>query len=49
MNRGRRYGKWLRRLGYAYLGYLLIALVFLGINPVEATVNFGEIWQVSLP
>ena len=31
-------------MAYFYLFYLAIALVFLQINPIEATLNFGQVW-----
>jgi cell division protease FtsH len=49
VNKGRRYGRWLKRLAYLYVAYLLIALIFLGIDPVTATVNFPSIWQSLTP
>jgi cell division protease FtsH len=49
MNRGRRYGRWLKRLGYVYLAYLVFAFLLLGINPITATLNIATIWQSLSP
>ncbi|HZB03537.1 MAG TPA: hypothetical protein VE737_04340, partial [Actinomycetota bacterium] len=43
MNRGRRYGRWLKRALLIYAAYLLGALLFLGLDPVAATINMGGV------
>jgi cell division protease FtsH len=43
MNRGRRYGLWVKRALIIYAAYLLGALLFLGLDPVQATVNIGSV------
>jgi cell division protease FtsH len=43
MNRGRRYGRWLKRALLIYAAYLLGAFLFLGLNPVAATINMGGV------
>jgi cell division protease FtsH len=43
MNRGRRYGRWLKRALLIYAAYLLGAFLFLGLDPVAATINMGGV------
>jgi cell division protease FtsH len=43
MNRGRRYGRWLKRALLIYAAYLLGAFLFLGLDPVGATINVGDV------
>jgi cell division protease FtsH len=43
MNRGRRYGRWLKRALLIYVAYLLGAFLFLGLDPAAATVNVGDV------
>jgi cell division protease FtsH len=43
MNRGRRYGRWLKRALLIYTAYLLGAFLFLGLDPVGATLNVGDV------
>lgn len=43
MNRGRRYGRWLKRGLLIYAAYLLGAFILIGLDPVAATLNMGEV------
>jgi cell division protease FtsH len=43
VNRGRRYGRWLKRLLLIYMAYLLGAFLFMGLGPVQATLNVGAV------
>jgi cell division protease FtsH len=43
MNRGRRYGRWLKRALLIYMAYLLGAFILIGLDPVAATLNVGGV------
>ena len=52
MNRGRRYGRWLKRALIGYAIYLFFAWIFLDVGPTEATTHpnavMGQLRQFLL-